>query len=153
MEHFTGVKPLYLPTLASYVTARYSGGGARRRGKPFLMWRSHHELGRSLLAELVAAAPDVAVAALDKASCLPPPPAAPRPAAYLPSTLPSEQAYPGGAGRGGYQYGDLARHPGIVVVPYTKSTMSFFELYRMNIPLFFPSIELLTRCAPPRSRR
>ena len=27
VEHFTGVRPLYLPTLASYVTARYRGGG------------------------------------------------------------------------------------------------------------------------------
>ena len=40
VEHFTGVRPLYLPTLAGYVTARYRGGGARKRGRPFLLWRS-----------------------------------------------------------------------------------------------------------------
>ena len=31
------------------------------------------------------------------------------------------------------------------MVPYTKSTMSFFELYRMNVPLFYPSVALLTK--------
>ena len=30
-------------------------------------------------------------------------------------------------------------------VPYTKSVMSFFELYRMNVPLFAPSVELLVK--------
>lgn len=44
-----------------------------------------------------------------------------------------------------YNYSDLARHPGIIHVPYQVSTMSIFEQYRMNIPLFFPSLELLTR--------
>ena len=34
---------------------------------------------------------------------------------------------------------------GVVVVPYTKSAMSFFELYRMNVPLFYPSVALLTK--------
>ena len=111
VEHFTGVRPLYLPTLASYVTARYRGGGARKRGRPFLLWRAHHEMGRTLLAELGSAAPDVAIRGLD-------------------------QVYPGGAYGKGYQFSDLARHPGVVVVPYTKSVMSFFELYRMNVPVF-----------------
>ena len=36
-------------------------------------------------------------------------------------------------------------HSGVVVVPYTKSAMSFFELYRMNVPLFYPSVALLTK--------
>jgi hypothetical protein len=43
-----------------------------------------------------------------------------------------------------YQYTDLASHPGIVYVPYQVSVMSLFEQYRMNIPLFFPSLNLLT---------
>ena len=114
------MRPLYLPTLASYVTARYRGGGARKRGRPFLLWRAHHEMGRTLLAELGSAAPDVAIRGLD-------------------------QVYPGGAYGKGYQFSDLARHPGVVVVPYTKSVMSFFELYRMNVPLFYPSVALLTK--------
>ena len=65
-------------------------------------------MGRTLLAELGSAAPDVAIRGLD-------------------------QVYPGGAYGKGYQFSDLARHPGVVVVPYTKSVMSFFELYRMNV--------------------
>ena len=28
-------------------------------------------------------------------------------------------------------------------MPYTKSVMTFFEMYRMNIPLFAPSLALL----------
>jgi len=43
-----------------------------------------------------------------------------------------------------YRYSDLTAHAGIVYVPYQVSVMSLFEQYRMNIPLFFPSLELLT---------
>ena len=46
---------------------------------------------------------------------------------------------------GHYKYTDLIKHPGIVYVPYQVSTMSLFEHYRMNIPLFFPSIDLLAK--------
>lgn len=42
-----------------------------------------------------------------------------------------------------YKYSDIAAHQGIVHVPYQVSVMSFFEQYRMNIPLFAPSKELL----------
>ncbi|UJR36816.1 hypothetical protein I4U23_029530 [Adineta vaga] len=44
-----------------------------------------------------------------------------------------------------YEYSDLAKHPAIVYVPYQVSVMSLFEQYRMNIPLLFPSYELLTQ--------
>ena len=43
-----------------------------------------------------------------------------------------------------YKYSDLTAHAGIVYIPYQVSVMSLFEQYRMNIPLFFPSLELLT---------
>jgi hypothetical protein len=43
-----------------------------------------------------------------------------------------------------YEYSDIVEHPGIIYVPYQVSVMSLFEQYRMNIPLFFPSIDLLT---------
>jgi len=43
-----------------------------------------------------------------------------------------------------YKYSDLTAHAGVVYVPYQVSVMSMFEQYRMNIPLFFPSLELLT---------
>jgi hypothetical protein len=38
---------------------------------------------------------------------------------------------------------DLTAHRGIVNLPVQPSMMSIFEQYRMNIPLFFPSLELL----------
>lgn len=44
-----------------------------------------------------------------------------------------------------YQYSDLTNHPAIIYVPYQVSIMSFFEQYRMNIPLIFPSLDLLTQ--------
>lgn len=44
-----------------------------------------------------------------------------------------------------YKFSDLAKHPAIVHVPYQVSIMSLFEQYRMNIPLFFPSLDLLTK--------
>lgn len=43
-----------------------------------------------------------------------------------------------------YSYSDLIRHPAIIYLPYQVSTMSIFEQYTMNIPLFFPSIDVLT---------
>jgi hypothetical protein len=43
-----------------------------------------------------------------------------------------------------YRYSQIAAHPGIIYVPYQVSVMSLFEQYRMNIPLFFPSLDLLT---------
>jgi hypothetical protein len=42
-----------------------------------------------------------------------------------------------------YSYRDIASHQGIVHVPHQVSTMSLFEQYRMNIPIFFPSVDLL----------
>lgn len=43
-----------------------------------------------------------------------------------------------------YTYFDLASHPAIVYFPYQVSVMSFFEQYRMNIPIFAPSLKFLT---------
>jgi len=42
-----------------------------------------------------------------------------------------------------YSFSDLASHRTIVFLPYQVSIMSFFEYYRMGIPLFVPSKELL----------
>jgi hypothetical protein len=44
-----------------------------------------------------------------------------------------------------YKYSDLTNHPAIIHVPYQVSIMSLFEQYRMNIPLLFPSLNLLTQ--------
>ena len=42
-----------------------------------------------------------------------------------------------------YEHADLAQHPAIVWVPYQVSVMSFFEQYRMNIPILVPSLQLM----------
>lgn len=44
-----------------------------------------------------------------------------------------------------YEYSDLVQHPAMVILPYQVSFMSLFEYYRMGIPLFVPSLELLSR--------
>jgi len=40
---------------------------------------------------------------------------------------------------GRYKWEELSTYKGIIVIPYTCSTMSIFEHYTANIPLFFPS--------------
>mmetsp|Transcript_38290 Transcript_38290/g.89994 ORF Transcript_38290/g.89994 Transcript_38290/m.89994 type:complete len:344 (+) Transcript_38290:849-1880(+) len=44
---------------------------------------------------------------------------------------------------GDYTFEQLGAHPGVVILPYTKSVMTLFELYRMGVPLFAPSLKLL----------
>ena len=44
---------------------------------------------------------------------------------------------------GSYGFQDLANHVAILNIPYQVSVMSFFEMYRMNIPLLFPTRKLL----------
>jgi len=44
-----------------------------------------------------------------------------------------------------YKYSDLINHPAIIIVPYQLSVMSFFEYYRMGLPIYSPSVELLTK--------
>ena len=45
---------------------------------------------------------------------------------------------------GHYSYTQIARHPAILHIPYQVSIMSFFEHYRMCIPILAPSVQLLT---------
>ena len=46
-----------------------------------------------------------------------------------------------------YKWANILRHPAMVLIPYQVSTMFFFELYRMNLPLFVPSLKLLSTWA------
>lgn len=43
------------------------------------------------------------------------------------------------ASLGKYKWEDIASYRGIIMIPYTSSTMSIFEYYTSNIPLFCPS--------------
>lgn len=40
---------------------------------------------------------------------------------------------------GRYEWSDIAEYSGIIMIPYNCSTMSIFEYYTANIPLFCPS--------------
>jgi len=42
-----------------------------------------------------------------------------------------------------YKIEDLIAHPAIILIPYQVSSMSFFEFYRLNIPIFAPDLDLL----------
>ena len=44
-----------------------------------------------------------------------------------------------------YRFSDLAAHPAVVYIPYQVSMISLTEQYRMNIPLFFPTLDLLAK--------
>lgn len=44
-----------------------------------------------------------------------------------------------------YDFSDIAAHPAVVIIPYANSVMSVIEYYRMGIPIFAPSVELLTK--------
>jgi len=44
-----------------------------------------------------------------------------------------------------FEYSDLALHPAAILLPYQISFMTFFELYRIGLPMFAPSPELLTQ--------
>jgi len=44
---------------------------------------------------------------------------------------------------GKYEWKDIASYKGIIIIPYNCSTMSIFEYYTSNIPIFCPSKELM----------
>ena len=42
-----------------------------------------------------------------------------------------------------YRYEDLARHPAVVIFPYSAYSVSMLELYELNIPFFVPSPDMI----------
>jgi hypothetical protein len=42
-----------------------------------------------------------------------------------------------------YSFENIAEHPAVLFIPYQVSVMTFFELYRLGIPIFAPSLSLL----------
>ena len=49
VEHFTGVRPMYLPTLAEYVNARY----APEPQQPILFARAHHKARHVIIRHVI----------------------------------------------------------------------------------------------------
>jgi hypothetical protein len=117
IKYFTSLSDiLYLPSYCAYVNTRY-----RALSKNFLLAPA-----RGINPQLVALL-DSSLAKYNKQS-----------SAMLKIT-PIRELYPIH-----FEYSDLASHAGIVLLPYQVSFMSLFEFYRMQIPLFIPSLALLT---------
>eukprot|EP00908_Phaeocystis_cordata_P002738 Transcript_12981.p1 GENE.Transcript_12981~~Transcript_12981.p1 ORF type:complete len:545 (+),score=135.74 Transcript_12981:94-1728(+) len=122
IRYFAGVDALYIPSYCGYAAkAQY----APDNGRSVLIARNHNNPSK-LYAGLHTAARGASGGGTGTL------------AGARPRFERTEDAYPRG-----FEYTDLAKHPAVVVVPYTKSVMSFFELYRMNIPIFAPSVDLL----------
>jgi hypothetical protein len=114
IRYFTGIKAIVLPSLCAYTKVLYMP----KTGKPFLIAPIHDNKFaprfKSMLTDsLQRLKASITVGHLREV--------------YI----------------GYYQYSQIAEHPGIIYVPYQVSVMSLFEQYRMNIPLFFPSLDLL----------
>ena len=43
-----------------------------------------------------------------------------------------------------YELSDLARHPAIVIFPYAAMSYSIVDFYASNLPIFVPSIDIMT---------
>lgn len=114
---FTGIRGRYLPSFCNYSGTTY----IRTRPTEYLIWRRARYPRAGLQPRFIDEFGN-ATKALDGRVRL------------IEVTI----AYPNG-----YSMIDIASYAGIVHIPYQTSTMSVFEQYRMNIPLFFPSRELL----------
>ena len=109
------MEPEYIPAFCDYTGATWDP--RRVVGKTVLFARNvHHD--EALAGQLSAAAAKAGFTKYDFAR--------------------TEDAFPHG-----FEYAELVHAPAFIVVPYTKSVMHFFELYRMNVPLFAPSVALL----------
>jgi hypothetical protein len=42
-----------------------------------------------------------------------------------------------------FEYSELSEHPGVILLPYQVSIMTFYEFYRIGVPIFVPSVDLL----------
>ncbi|CAF4419473.1 unnamed protein product [Rotaria sp. Silwood2] len=115
IRYFTGIKAIVLPSLCAYTKASYRP----RRQKPFIIANMNT---KNFLSQFMSMLNDSFKRL--KISI---------PIGHL------RDVY-----KGHYEYFQLAQHPGIIHIPYQVSVMSLFEQYRMNIPLFFPSLDLLT---------
>ncbi|CAF1051427.1 unnamed protein product [Adineta steineri] len=114
IRYFTGIKAIVLTSLCAYTNVTYS----RKKQRPFLIAPIHNKIFRTLFkSNLTNSLERLKVSINVK---------------HL------REVY------NRYSFRHLIQHPAIIYVPYQVSTMSLFEQYRMNIPLFFPTVDLLT---------
>ncbi|CAF1319404.1 unnamed protein product [Adineta steineri] len=115
IRYFTGINVTVLPSLCNYTNVDY-----QPIRKEFLLSLTHEQNFNKIFKEFL----NKSLQSYEKLNI---------------KIVPIRQIYHN------YKYSDLAKHPAIVYVPYQVSVMSLFEQYRMNIPLVFPSLDLLTR--------
>jgi hypothetical protein len=125
ISYFTGLHVTYIPSLCDQITARYNP--TRHQ---FLMAHSHVPPNVNEMWPGGSLTWGVAMNALNEAK-------ARVPGAESFEFVGISDLY------GHYEYSDLASHRAMIHFPYQVSVMSFFEQYRMNLPLFVPSIEFL----------
>jgi len=140
MEYFTGIRDvMLLPSTAQHVAGipwnyptrheeRLGRGGSRQRlHLPVLLGPSHnvHSTVEKLLQDALFKARN----ATDKNA-----------QKDMPKIMQISHLYPGH-----FDYSELADHPAVVIIPYQVSIMSFYEFYRMGIPIFLPTARLLTQ--------
>ncbi|ELU02146.1 hypothetical protein CAPTEDRAFT_206071 [Capitella teleta] len=113
IEYFTGIKAKLIPSICDYTNVTYNPSN-----NSFLLFA-----GRSGKSSSVFDKPYNEACARQNCSEL---------SIVNSKTLPVP-----------YKYEDIVRYQGFVLIPYQVSTMSLFEHYRMNVPIFAPSVELL----------
>ena len=134
IEHFTGIKNvLLLPSLATYVKSRAYADAKLSRRRTEVLLAPARDVNANIQKSMETAL-HVYNAACEREGEM----VREMTGATL-QIVPIRTLYPH------FQYSDLAQHPAVVVIPYQVSFMTLFELYRMNIPLFVPSIDLLAR--------
>ena len=114
IRYFTGINAKMFPSFCGYINLTYSPV----EGKPFLLSPVHKSGFQQKFLEGVQAAKTKLSSKIE--------------------IRPLRDVYDH------YEFKDLVNHPAIVYIPYQVSVMSLFEQYRLNIPLFFPSVQLLT---------
>ena len=123
LRYFTGIDAQYLPSFCNYsgMTYRATSDDKATKNRVYLLWRRTQN-ERGWLNGRFRADVDAELVRRNSSARL----------------LDLKTVYPDA-----YKMADVAAHPGIVNVPYDASTMSVFEHYRMNVPLFFPAKALL----------
>ncbi|RYE85583.1 MAG: hypothetical protein EOO65_00035 [Methanosarcinales archaeon] len=128
VHYFTGLMPTYIPSLCSYISARYAW--SHDTDRDFV--RRSTILGHGFRPLHFDGDFESFVAPLIRGLA----------SAGLPLTVTHLRRYYAGKR---YEYTDLAKHPAMLHFPYQVSIMSFFEQYTMGIPIIVPSHALLTK--------
>lgn len=125
VRYFTGITPVYVPSLCTYISAKWSWKAADPRHKTVVLvhgFRPKKSLSEGQLQDFIA----------------------PLQSAGAARGTPFQFAGLREALGDNYAYETLAQHPAVLYIPYQVSVMSFYEQYRMGIPIIAPSLELLT---------